>query len=179
LTTSEVAWVYLSGDKVGCSSLRQWSSISRPKNLWQLRPAYGALMTCGTRSVDFVRRWSERTDIGAGQFVAWLGVTASTGDFWSWILDRDEMVSTSTGTSLFPGSTPADRSTICAAWLRIISGDGPRFVARDSYWETWPAICCISPKKNSPSRSGLRNGLRVWSLENGQWRSWVLIFPVS
>ena len=32
--------------------------------------------------MDFVRRWSEKTDIGAGQFVAWLGVTASM--FYSW-----------------------------------------------------------------------------------------------
>ena len=32
--------------------------------------------------VDFVRRRSEKTDIGAGQFVAWLGVTASK--FYSW-----------------------------------------------------------------------------------------------
>jgi putative transposase len=27
--------------------------------------------------VDFVRRWSEATEIGAGRFVGWLGVTAS------------------------------------------------------------------------------------------------------
>ena len=25
--------------------------------------------------MDFVRRWSEKTEIGAGQFIAWLGVT--------------------------------------------------------------------------------------------------------
>jgi hypothetical protein len=25
--------------------------------------------------VDFVRRWSERTEIGAGRFIAWLDVT--------------------------------------------------------------------------------------------------------
>ena len=27
--------------------------------------------------VDFVRRWSEKTDIGVGRFIHWLGVTAS------------------------------------------------------------------------------------------------------
>ena len=32
--------------------------------------------------VDFVRRWSEASEIGAGQFIRWLGVTASK--FYSW-----------------------------------------------------------------------------------------------
>ena len=32
--------------------------------------------------VDFVRRWSERTEIGAGRFIGWLGMTASK--FYSW-----------------------------------------------------------------------------------------------
>jgi putative transposase len=32
--------------------------------------------------VDFARRWSEKTEIGAGRFIAWLGVTASK--FYSW-----------------------------------------------------------------------------------------------
>jgi putative transposase len=32
--------------------------------------------------VDFVRRWSEASEIGAGQFIGWLGVTASK--FYSW-----------------------------------------------------------------------------------------------
>lgn len=32
--------------------------------------------------VDFVRRWSDASEIGAGQFVKWLGVTASK--FYSW-----------------------------------------------------------------------------------------------
>jgi hypothetical protein len=27
--------------------------------------------------VDFVRRWSEKTEIGVGRFIHWLGVTAS------------------------------------------------------------------------------------------------------
>ncbi len=27
--------------------------------------------------VDFVRRWMEKTDLGAGRFIAWLGITAS------------------------------------------------------------------------------------------------------
>ena len=32
--------------------------------------------------VDFVRRWSEETEIGAGRFVGWLGVTGSK--FYDW-----------------------------------------------------------------------------------------------
>jgi putative transposase len=32
--------------------------------------------------VDFVRRWSEKTEIGVGRFIDWLGVTASK--FYSW-----------------------------------------------------------------------------------------------
>jgi hypothetical protein len=32
--------------------------------------------------VDFVRRWSEKTEIGAGRFIEWLGVRASK--FYSW-----------------------------------------------------------------------------------------------
>ena len=32
--------------------------------------------------VDFVRRWSEKTEIGVGRFIAWLGVTGSK--FYDW-----------------------------------------------------------------------------------------------
>jgi hypothetical protein len=32
--------------------------------------------------VDFVRRWSERAEIGVGRFIPWLGVTASK--FYDW-----------------------------------------------------------------------------------------------
>jgi len=32
--------------------------------------------------VDFVRRWSEKAEIGAGRFIRWLGVTASK--FYDW-----------------------------------------------------------------------------------------------
>ena len=32
--------------------------------------------------MDFVRRWSEKTEIGVGRFIAWLGVTASK--FYDW-----------------------------------------------------------------------------------------------
>jgi putative transposase len=32
--------------------------------------------------VDFVRRWSEKTEIGVGRFIAWLGVTSSK--FYDW-----------------------------------------------------------------------------------------------
>jgi len=32
--------------------------------------------------VDFVRRWSEKAEIGVGRFIPWLGVTAS--EFYDW-----------------------------------------------------------------------------------------------
>jgi putative transposase len=32
--------------------------------------------------VDFVRRWSEKTEIGAGRFIAWLDIT--TSKFYDW-----------------------------------------------------------------------------------------------
>jgi putative transposase len=37
---------------------------------------------CAGQVVDFVRRWSEKTEIGAGRFISWLGVTASK--FYDW-----------------------------------------------------------------------------------------------
>jgi hypothetical protein len=33
--------------------------------------------------VDFVRRWSEKAEIGVGRFIPWLGVTASK--FYDWV----------------------------------------------------------------------------------------------
>ena len=32
--------------------------------------------------MDFVRRWSEKTEIGAGRFILWLDITASK--FYDW-----------------------------------------------------------------------------------------------
>jgi hypothetical protein len=32
--------------------------------------------------VDFVQRWSEKTEIGAGRFIGWLDITASK--FYRW-----------------------------------------------------------------------------------------------
>ncbi len=32
--------------------------------------------------MDFVRRWSEKTEIGAGRFIEWLDITASK--FYDW-----------------------------------------------------------------------------------------------
>jgi hypothetical protein len=32
--------------------------------------------------VDFVRRWAEKTEIGAGRFVEWLGIASSK--FYGW-----------------------------------------------------------------------------------------------
>src|SRR5207244_10949452 len=34
------------------------------------------------RIVDFIRRWSEKTEIGAGSFIGWLDITASK--FYDW-----------------------------------------------------------------------------------------------
>src|SRR5215469_14757187 len=34
------------------------------------------------QTVDFVRRWSEKTEIGAGRFIEWLDITASK--FYDW-----------------------------------------------------------------------------------------------
>jgi hypothetical protein len=31
--------------------------------------------------VDFVRRWSEKTEISAGPFIEWLDITASSAAF--------------------------------------------------------------------------------------------------
>ena len=36
----------------------------------------------GDQVVDFVRRWSEKTEISVGRFIHWLGVTASK--FYNW-----------------------------------------------------------------------------------------------
>jgi len=33
--------------------------------------------TVGDQIVDFVRRWSEKTEIGTGRFIGWLDVAAS------------------------------------------------------------------------------------------------------
>ena len=34
--------------------------------------------------LDFVRRWSEKAEIGVGRFIPWLGVTASNGKLERW-----------------------------------------------------------------------------------------------
>jgi len=39
-------------------------------------------MMCRDRVVDFVRRWSEKAEIGVGRFIPWLGVSASK--FYDW-----------------------------------------------------------------------------------------------
>src|SRR5438552_19179496 len=44
----------------------------------------GSWVPHGTRDqiVDLVRRWSEKTEIGAGRFIGWLDITASK--FYDW-----------------------------------------------------------------------------------------------
>ena len=54
--------------------------------------------------VDFVRRWSEKTEIGVGRFIPWLGVTASkfcdwrqrygcvSRDFWLELWEKEAII---------------------------------------------------------------------------------------
>jgi len=47
--------------------------------------------------VDFIRRWSEKTEIGAGRFIGWLNITASK--FYDW---RDRYGKVNEHTAGFP-----------------------------------------------------------------------------
>ncbi len=51
--------------------------------------------------VDFVRRWSEKTKIGVGRFIHWLGVTASK--FYDWRERTGVSTSTTVGFLLISG----------------------------------------------------------------------------
>jgi putative transposase len=66
--------------------------------------------------VDFVRRWSEKTEIGAGRFIRWLDITASK--FYGW-RERYGRVNEHNGW-VPPGVRP-----------RVISDNGPQFIAKD------------------------------------------------
>jgi len=57
--------------------------------------------------VDFLRRWSQTSELGAGPFIRWLGVRSS-----EIILERAE--------EEYPDAKP-----------RIIPDNGPQFIARD------------------------------------------------
>jgi hypothetical protein len=57
---------------LSCSQPR----LARPLLIAKLCDPMGALQ------VDFVRRWSEKTEIGVGRFIHWLSVTASK--FYDW-----------------------------------------------------------------------------------------------
>src|SRR5690242_19356655 len=56
--------------------------MSRQKRHWGT--LIGTWIPHDTRDqiVDFVRRWSEKTEIGAGRFIVWLDITASK--FYGW-----------------------------------------------------------------------------------------------
>jgi hypothetical protein len=65
--------------------------------------------------VDFVRRWSEKTEIGAGRFIEWLDIAASKFYDWrerygkvnehnGWATSRSSFVSVARSTSLIPPS---------------------------------------------------------------------------
>jgi hypothetical protein len=49
--------------------------------------------------MDFVRRWSEKTEISAGQFIRWLDITASK--FYDW---RERYARPMSITAGFPGT---------------------------------------------------------------------------
>ena len=53
------------------------------KNAWGTLTGVSRIRVIrGTRRVDFVRRWSEKTEIGAVRFIGWLNITASK--FYDW-----------------------------------------------------------------------------------------------
>ena len=54
--------------------------------------------------VDFVRRWSEKTEIGTGRFIGWLDITASK--FYDW-RERYGKVSPKERSVSRPNKTPA------------------------------------------------------------------------
>src|SRR6267154_6777772 len=56
--------------------------IALKKNSWGTLTGVWVPHDTRDQIVDFVRRWSEKTEIGAGQFVDWLQVTSSK--FYGW-----------------------------------------------------------------------------------------------
>jgi hypothetical protein len=52
------------------------------KNTWETLTGSWLPHDARDQVVDFVRRWWEKTEIGVGRFIHWLGVTASK--FYDW-----------------------------------------------------------------------------------------------
>jgi putative transposase len=52
------------------------------KNAWGTLTGVWVPHDTRDQIVDFVRRWSEKTEIGAGRFIGWLDITAS--EFYDW-----------------------------------------------------------------------------------------------
>ena len=72
--------------------------------------------------VDFVRHWSEKTEIGAGRFIHWLGVRASK--FYDWRERYGAPMSTTVGFPVISGcsrgrSRPSSASTGNIPWKGI------------------------------------------------------------
>lgn len=87
--------------------------------------------------MDFVRRWSQTSEICAGRFVGWLGVTASK--FYSLCTELDGFRRFVVHWDLRPAMTEggieimlqAAREQYPEAKPQIISGSDPQFIARD------------------------------------------------
>jgi transposase-like protein len=56
--------------------------VALKKTLWGTLTGSWVPHDVRDQVVDFVRRWSEKTEIGVGRFIHWLGVTASK--FYNW-----------------------------------------------------------------------------------------------
>ena len=95
--------------------------------------------------VDFVRRWSEKAEIGVGRFIPWLGVTASKfydwrqrygyvnehngwvpRDFWLELWEKEAIAGTGTG---------ATTGTCYRFWLGLVAGRLLEYV--DNRREGW------------------------------------------
>ena len=51
--------------------------MSPKKKIWGTLTGVWVPHDTRDQIVDFVRRWSEKTEIGAGRFIGWLDITAS------------------------------------------------------------------------------------------------------
>jgi len=56
--------------------------VAPKKEIGELWPGPGSRAIRGIRSWIFVRRWSEKTEIGAGRFIGWLDIAANK--FYAW-----------------------------------------------------------------------------------------------
>ena len=76
--------------------------------------------------VDFVRRWSEKTEIGAGRFIVWLDIAASK--FYDW---RERYGKVNEHNGWVPRDFWLEDREKQAIIGWIISDNGPQFIAKD------------------------------------------------